>query len=87
MYINDLFKSFVDNGGKVIKSEVQDFILDDSKNVAGLKTKQGDLFSDKVVITAGAWSGKLTKKLGVKIPLEAERGYHIEYYEPNIELK
>ena len=87
MYINDLCKSFVDNGGKVIKSEVQDFILDDSKNVAGLKTNQGDLFSDKVVITAGAWSGKLTKKLGVKIPLEAERGYHIEYYEPNIELK
>ena len=28
-----------------------------------------------------------SKKVGVKIPLESERGYHIEYHEPNIELK
>ena len=87
MYIKELCKNFVDNGGKLIKLEVKDFIFDEFKNVTGLKTDQGNLFANKVVITTGAWSGELTKKLGVKIPLESERGYHIEYYEPNIKLK
>jgi D-amino-acid dehydrogenase len=36
-----------------------------------------------VVIATGVWSGALAKKLGLSVPLEAERGYHIELWEPN----
>ena len=87
LYINELCQNFVKMGGKFIKSEVSDFIYDKSKRVIGLKTDQGSLLGDKVVLAAGAWSGRLAKKIGVRIPLESERGYHIEYHEPNIELK
>ncbi len=36
-----------------------------------------------VVVAMGAWSGKLSKLLGLDIPLESERGYHLEFWEPS----
>ena len=36
-----------------------------------------------LVIAAGAWSGRLTEKLGLSVPLESERGYHVEFIEPS----
>ena len=69
LYINELCQNFVKMGGKFIKSEVSDFIYDKSKRVIGLKTDQGSLLGDKVVLAAGAWSGRLAKKIGVRIPL------------------
>ena len=32
---------------------------------------------DKVVIAAGAWSGALTATIGLRLPLETQRGYHV----------
>jgi D-amino-acid dehydrogenase len=33
--------------------------------------------ADAVVLASGAWSKQLMSKLGVSVPLESERGYHI----------
>jgi len=35
------------------------------------------------LLCAGAWSGKLARKLDVSVKLEAERGYHVSMYNPN----
>ncbi len=35
------------------------------------------------LITAGAWSGPLSTRLGLKVPLESERGYHLDLWEPD----
>jgi D-amino-acid dehydrogenase len=32
---------------------------------------------ERVVLAAGAWSGELAKKLGTRVPLDSERGYHV----------
>ncbi|MGZ0187929.1 MAG: NAD(P)/FAD-dependent oxidoreductase, partial [Alphaproteobacteria bacterium] len=42
-----------------------------------LKTSGGDLPLDRLVIAAGAWSGRLSKQLGDTCSLESERGYHM----------
>lgn len=42
-----------------------------------LKTDQGPMPLDLLVIAAGAWSARLTKQLGDGFPLESERGYHM----------
>ena len=41
----------------------------------------GDLIVDAhtVVLAAGAWSRSLARQVGDKIPLDTERGYHIEF--------
>ena len=39
---------------------------------------------DAVVLAAGVWSGPLASQLGLRVPLESERGYHLELWEPSI---
>ncbi|WP_431024318.1 NAD(P)/FAD-dependent oxidoreductase [Halomonas sp. H5] len=42
-----------------------------------LHTDAGEWNADRVVVAAGAWSHHLAKSLGLSIPLETERGYHL----------
>ena len=50
-------------------------------------TSSGSLNADITVIAAGAWSGRLTRALGVKVPLDTERGYHVMLADPQIEFQ
>jgi len=42
--------------------------------------------ASQIVVAAGAWSAKLLTNLGVNIPLEAERGYHVEFPNPGVKI-
>jgi glycine/D-amino acid oxidase-like deaminating enzyme len=39
-----------------------------------------------VVVAGGAWSGRLLAPLGIKLPLETERGYHAMLPDHNLRL-
>ncbi len=52
-----------------------------------MATTQGDLVAERVVVAAGAWSMSLLKPLGLKLPLIAERGYHMTFANPGIQLR
>lgn len=56
--------------------KVQDIVIskDAIKEVMTTKRK---LKADEVLIAAGSWSPLLTRKLGVKIPIQAGKGYRI----------
>jgi D-amino-acid dehydrogenase len=41
---------------------------------------------DEVVVAAGAWSAKLLATLGVKVPLETQRGYHLSIPNPGMSV-
>ncbi len=43
----------------------------------GVLTRDGRLEADVVVIAAGAWSARFAAALGARVPLAAERGYHV----------
>ena len=72
-----LFKLFLKKGGKFLKMNVQDINFDKEKPV--LYTETQKYIFDKLVITCGAFSKKLTDSLGEKIPLDTERGYHVHF--------
>lgn len=82
-YIKDLATHFVNQGGKIEKTEITGFKIDDGQ-VQWLETNSGKLNFDQIAICTGAWSGPLAKALGVNVPLESERGYHVELWEPNM---
>lgn len=44
-----------------------------------IDTDQGMLRADQVVVAAGAWSGRLLRPLGLRLPIVAARGYHLMY--------
>ena len=51
--------------------------------IVGLETDNGVHKADHVIFTLGPWSGNLSKRLGLNIPFESERGYHIELINPS----
>ena len=52
--------------------------------MTGVRAKGETIACDAAVIATGVWSGPLCKKLGLKVPLESERGYHLEFWEPSV---
>ncbi len=42
-----------------------------------LQTSAGPIETDALVVACGAWSGRIAATIGVRVPLEAERGYHL----------
>ena len=42
VYISELFKSFVNKGGKFLKAEVKDILFDNFRNPIYLNTNNGD---------------------------------------------
>lgn len=65
------------NGGRVLQEIVQDLGPQDAqwKIVTNARTH----VFDKVVLSAGIWSADFLRKLGLSVPLAAERGYHVAY--------
>lgn len=51
-----------------------------------IDTDAGPHQAEVVVLAAGAWSSALLRPLGIRIPLTAERGYHLEYDLPEMPL-
>ena len=51
-----------------------------------LLTSKANVTARTVVVCAGAWSKVLLNPLGVKIPLETERGYHLQLGAPSIPI-
>lgn len=45
------------------------------------------LEADGVVVATGAWSGPLARQLGLRIPLETQRGYHVTVQSTNLALR
>ncbi|CAD5109029.1 Glycine oxidase [Pseudomonas carbonaria] len=55
---------------------VQGF-LREGERVVGVRTADGELRADRVVVAAGAWSGELLAGLGIELPVEPVKGQMI----------
>ena len=63
-------------GGTILRQAVQ-AITQDAGRITGVATAAGPFAADQVVLAAGAWSARLLAPLGIKVPLESQRGYHV----------
>lgn len=82
--IAKLSQTFQQLGGKVIEHcHVIQALT--TENGIDLKTSQGDIKANNIMLSAGAHSKALAKQLtGVSVPLDTERGYHLMLpHEPN----
>ena len=70
-----IYKQFSAAGGEFIQGKVADIDADQSNATVHMAAGEKHTF-DKVVVATGAWSKPLAKKLGFKVPLDTERGYH-----------
>lgn len=81
-YMADLAKVLCDEGGTYRQAKVMDITLSDGR-IRAVETDQGPIACDHAVLAAGIWSKPLMRKLGIKVHLEAERGYHLHFRNPS----
>jgi D-amino-acid dehydrogenase len=69
-------------GARVLPStEVLDFETA-GRRITAVATTRGTLHAEQVVLAAGAWSAGLARQLGVRLPIEAAKGYSITVPRP-----
>ena len=75
---------FEAKGGRILRAAVTTLKPEGAR--VGVETSAGRHEAETVVVAAGAWSMTLLKPLGLRLPLIAERGYHMTFADPGISL-
>lgn len=83
--VDKLAMRFGELGGKVVKARASRFHVE-SGRVQGVETDAGRYPAKAVVVAAGAWSNGLSRQLGDNLPLQTQRGYHLTFRHPRIEI-
>jgi D-amino-acid dehydrogenase len=81
-YVQTLADHFVEQGGTLLIANINDLEMSGGA-ITALDTSEGRLTADRIVFALGPWSKKIAHKLGIKVPFESERGYHIELINPS----
>ena len=69
--------AFVTAGGRIVRQAVSELRrIADRRHVI---TDAGSYPTELGIIAAGSWSKPLCDRLGIRIPLESERGYHLMF--------
>ncbi len=76
-YVAALAEHFEREGGAFLQGEVADITQTGDGRGAVTLVGGARRETDRVVLAAGVWSGKLAKRLGHHAAMESERGYHL----------
>src|SRR6516162_6232994 len=79
--VERLAEHFIRSGGEIVRAHAHGFRLEGGR-LAAIETDTGDLRTDAAIVCTGAYSKPLAGKLGDKVPLETERGYHLMIRDP-----
>ncbi|HET8737216.1 MAG TPA: FAD-dependent oxidoreductase [Pricia sp.] len=74
---------YLQGAGVTIRAHEE--VLDLSPSIGKINqvvTSKGKYTADEIVMAAGSWSGILSKKLNIKLPLQAGKGYRINVPRP-----
>jgi D-amino-acid dehydrogenase len=72
-------------GARFLRGRVER-IVPEANGGYRIDTDQGSHAAKTIVLAAGAWSARFLSDLGVRVPLEAERGYHLIFKDPGLSL-
>lgn len=74
-------------GGEVRGGVTADGVRRKGTAVTAVATSAGDFTADRVLLAAGAWTGKLAAEWGYRLPLEAGKGYSITIQNPDLNVQ
>jgi len=77
-YVRAIVAAFVAKGGQVQRAEVRAL---EARPGGRWRVEAGVASSeyDHAVVAAGAWSVRLLDPIGLRVPLESQRGYHVQF--------
>lgn len=78
-YVRALADHVIAGGGELQLGDVRRInVLGDRFD--GIALDDRVIRADHLVVATGVWSGPLAEQLGVRVPMESERGYHLELW-------
>jgi len=81
--VQRLAADFIARGGRLLQEKVSDIELG-PHGPRTVVTDKDRIEIDAAVIAAGAWSRALTRRLGHRVALDTERGYHVTLPDPGV---
>jgi len=84
-YTRAIAAAFVKAGGEIARDRIRRLTFSET-GISGAAGETASYHADHVVLAAGAWSTQLLKPLGYRIPLESQRGYHVDFPSSGIQL-
>jgi len=84
--VQTLHRLFLEAGGRLLAENVMKILPRPQGGGYDLMTNSGFHAAEQIVVAAGARSVRLLEPLGVRLPLETERGYHVMLPAPNVSL-
>ena len=82
-YVKALAAHAAAQGAQIRRAEVTGLVRENGR-VTGVRAGGETIACDEAVLALGAWSGPLAQALGLDVPLESERGYHLELWNPSV---
>jgi D-amino-acid dehydrogenase len=82
--VDALASAFVAAGGRFLRETVTGFAL--AAGEKAVVTEHSQQRTEAIVLAAGAWSRPLAARLGARVPLDTERGYHLMFDAPEPSL-
>lgn len=82
-YVKALAAHAEASGARLIIADVTGIARENGR-VTGVRANGDTILCDTAVLAAGAWAGPLAASLGISAPLESERGYHLELWDPSV---
>ncbi|HVF65649.1 MAG TPA: FAD-dependent oxidoreductase [Casimicrobiaceae bacterium] len=77
-YVQQIVRSFIVRGGRLARDEVRGIEPDLARGWS-VHLSDGRQNADHVVVAAGMHSSALLEPLGVRLPIESQRGYHVTF--------
>ncbi|MBX9348480.1 FAD-dependent oxidoreductase [Chromobacterium vaccinii] len=87
VFSRGLFDAFLRAGGRFVRDEALATATEAGRCVGVETAGGGHLRADAVVIACGVWSDRFVKQHQYRVPLESERGYHVNLPKAGVELR
>ena len=81
--VHSLAELFRAAGGAIVAERAMKLIPREGGGFT-VMTNTANRIAERVVVAAGAWSAQLLAPLGIRVPLETERGYHAMLFSPSV---
>jgi len=81
-YVAELARVVRAAGGLILEQNAVEGFRSAGGLIKGVRTAQGEIAADEVLLALGAWSPTIGKLLGLRLPIQPGKGYSITYTRP-----
>jgi D-amino-acid dehydrogenase len=81
-FVADLARHLEVNGVRMMSNTEVKGLVTSGGRISAVKTHDDEIPADEVVLAGGSWSPQIARRLGIKLPVQAGKGYSITIDRP-----